>query len=251
MKTSNKIILATITSFVIFAFLPIFILRSSLGDTTSKIKEGNQKQIVENRYISDYEELLISDMFDIELQQADQYELKVEADSNLLSDIITEKDANTLRIHIRKGIRLKQLNTPKIYIKMPALNHLAFFGAGTLKIDQPFTSKDLKVVISGAATMNLNLQTTTLQTTMQGAGAIKLTGATQYFETSITGTGNLDAADFIAQNANINISGTGNASVNVIQTLDANISGTGNISYTGDPKQVNKHISGIGQINSK
>ena len=44
------------------------------------------------------------------------------------------------------------------------------------------------------------------------------------------------------------VSGSGNAAVNVTDHLTASVTGSGNITYTGNPAQVDQDSSGSGDI---
>ena len=63
-------------------------------------------------------------------------------------------------------------------------------------------------------------------------------------------TKDIDGKDLRSQNADIHISGAGNATVWVEEELDANISGAGSVDYFGKP-EVSKNVSGVGSVNGR
>jgi hypothetical protein len=63
----------------------------------------------------------------------------------------------------------------------------------------------------------------------------------------VTGSGDIKSQDFILQNANETITGSGNIYTQVLTSLEATISGSGNIYLRGNPS-VKKSISGSGKI---
>jgi hypothetical protein len=68
---------------------------------------------------------------------------------------------------------------------------------------------------------------------------------------SSTGAGNLDTSKVTAEKAKVDISGAAKVDVYASDQLDVTISGVGSVTYSGNPKTVNKHISGIGTVNPK
>jgi len=75
-----------------------------------------------------------------------------------------------------------------------------------------------------------------------------LTGASNQSSFSITGSGNIKAFDYLVQEVNCKIIGSGNIETLVINSLDANVVGSGDISYRGEPKSINRNITGSGKL---
>jgi hypothetical protein len=82
---------------------------------------------------------------------------------------------------------------------------------------------------------------------LSGAGNIAADGESESLQLQISGLGNFNGGDLQSQDAGIQISGAGSATVWVEDTLDASISGAGSIDYYGDPN-VNERISGVGSV---
>jgi hypothetical protein len=87
-------------------------------------------------------------------------------------------------------------------------------------------------------------------TTVSGAGNVKLAGAVETQEITLSGLGNYDAPDLESQAARVRISGAGGTSIWVHDRLDVVISGAGNVEYFGSP-EVSKDISGVGNVKSR
>lgn len=85
---------------------------------------------------------------------------------------------------------------------------------------------------------------------ISGVGKIKVNkGQQETFNIAISGDGNVDSFDLIADNCSIVISGTGNCNVFASKKLDITIAGVGKISYKGHP-DISQNISGSGNINN-
>lgn len=66
---------------------------------------------------------------------------------------------------------------------------------------------------------------------------------------TVSGSGKYRAADLPSESANVQISGSGDATLWVIEILDIVVSGSGNVDYYGAP-QVNQRVSGSGNVRS-
>jgi len=90
-----------------------------------------------------------------------------------------------------------------------------------------------------------------LDMTLYGSGDVKASGKTSEFVTSISGSVDLYAKDLQSKKVQISASGASEAVVYASKRLEVDISGVGDISYHGNPAEVIKEISGVGEIIEK
>jgi hypothetical protein len=64
----------------------------------------------------------------------------------------------------------------------------------------------------------------------------------------LSGASDIFAFDMIAENYDIDISGAGNAHLNVSKRIRAEISGAGSIKYKGSPTEIDQQVSGAGSV---
>jgi hypothetical protein len=83
---------------------------------------------------------------------------------------------------------------------------------------------------------------------MSGAGVIILAGDTEFQEAHISGAGGLMAKDLRSKECEIHLGGIGGADVYVTERLEASITGIGGIQYSGNPRLIEKQITGLGKI---
>jgi hypothetical protein len=152
--------------------------------------------------------------------------LELEADDNILPLIKTEvRDgilfvSNDQPYHSSKSVTLR--------IALPELNSVTNHGAGQIKIADA-NSSDLKIDSTGVA-------------------SIDAAGTAKSIQISSTGAGDIDTSKLRADKAKVEVSGAASVDVYASEQLDVNVSGAGNVSYSGNPKVVNKHVSGIGSV---
>src|SRR5262249_37320437 len=96
-----------------------------------------------------------------------------------------------------------------------------------------------------------NINNARLEMTLTGAVDLQSSGQTKLVEIRLAGAGNVDAKELHAETVTVNSSGAGSVSVYASEKLDANLTGVGNVEYYGNPKTVNRRISGVGSIQAK
>jgi hypothetical protein len=104
-------------------------------------------------------------------------------------------------------------------------------GAGEITI-QDAKSEDLKIESMGAA-------------------SIKAAGKVKSATISSSGAGDIDANRLQAEKARVTVAGAASVNVYATEQLDVTISGVGSVTYSGNPKSVNKNVSGFGSVKQK
>jgi len=155
--------------------------------------------------------------------------LAITSDSNLMPLITTTLSGNTLQIDQQQNLRPTRGIT--IIISSAALKEVELNGAVTLTAS--------------------NVQGGEFKLEANGASSIRAAGAVTNLEVSFSGASSLNAKGLSAQMANVSISGASSADVTATESLDVSISGAGAVTYGGNPKQVNKDISGAGSIKAR
>ena len=84
-----------------------------------------------------------------------------------------------------------------------------------------------------------------------GATKVSLAGRANRLIASLTGASRLNAETFQAEDVEISVTGAGKADVNATNSLRAAITGAGRVSYGGNPKSVEKKITGAGKISPR
>jgi len=96
---------------------------------------------------------------------------------------------------------------------------------------------DLAIEAHGNGEMKIdNLQAETLKATIGGRGDVWLAGAVPDVQLYVTALGDLIAEDLLITDLYIELSGAGNALVNVSGTIDGVVSGDGNLDVFGNPE---------------
>jgi hypothetical protein len=191
---------------------------------------GSGHLSVETRDVSDIDAVRFTSFGELSIQQGETEGLRLEAEDNVLPEIITEMQHGTLVIRYaeRNGqVRVRPTKSIRLVL----------------------TVKDLHAVtLSGAGDVNLEgLQTDRLEATLSGAGSLRAEGAARHLEVVLSGAGGFSGGDLQTETADVTLSGVGNAVVWTTERLNVTISGVGWVEYYGSP-QVTKNGGGLGSV---
>ncbi len=212
--------------------------------------QGSGKIEAETREVQDFLAVSINYPADVVIQQGKVESVKVEADDNLLPQLTTEVNDETLVIENKEeswSQRVDPTERVKITITVKDLREIEFSSAGSLRLDGLKTD-ELSVNLNGAGEMILNdLDVNKLESRLSGAGNIKANGTADELDLRISGVGSFEAPNLESMIASVRISGAGSATVRVEDDLTARVSGAGSVKYYGSPT-LHEDISGAGSV---
>jgi hypothetical protein len=103
--------------------------------------------------------------------------------------------------------------------------------------------------LSGAETMLLtNYDQDSLDLHLSGAAHIRGVGKAKHLDLEMSGAGDMDMAQLPVDDAKVDISGAGNATIDPRLSADLSISGAGHIGLLTKPATLHSRISGFGAI---
>lgn len=116
-------------------------------------------------------------------------------------------------------------------------------------ISSPIVVGKLSIIAAGSGDVHVpNLVfAERVDVNITGQGSVKLTGDCRMLTTRLGSTGSLDAGTMLAQTADVDLRGSGNAVVSVANKLYVNMYGSGSVFYRDSP-QVELVNSGKGQL---
>jgi Putative auto-transporter adhesin, head GIN domain len=190
---------------------------------------GNGHVVNDQRAVEEFAELHTSGgAFDIDWRSGAPA-LTIRTDENLLPYIEARKIGNQLelrtrrRVHSRHGIKVVVASSTRSGAKLS--------GASELKAP-------------GLAGDKFALQSS-------GIAEVTLDGAVDKLLVDMTGASDLKAKSLQARSVEISTTGAGSAQVAATELLRVAITGAGDITYFGNPKTVEKHVTGAGSIRHK
>ncbi|MBA3649671.1 MAG: DUF2807 domain-containing protein [Chitinophagales bacterium] len=245
--------------------LILLLLIASLISSCDKVViNGSGAVITESRNVTGYSYVSLGIDAVLYITQGSLYDLKIEAQQNILNEIETNVTGDQLSINTHQCI--KDYSPIRIYVTVPDIKGMKVTGTGSLYSTSIIKSESMSITLTGTGfistqdsiiTNNLDInlsgsgeinfigKATSTDASISGSGNITLSGESLSSDLSISGSGNIYAYDFPVDKCNVKITGSGNAEVNVFSSLTGSIIGSGNIFYKGNPF-VDVSISGSG-----
>jgi hypothetical protein len=233
--------------FFIFSFAIVLLLPSCREIFGKKIK-GNGNITRQSRSISGFSGVSVSGNIDIYLNSDSAKGVQVETDENLAEYIITRVEGDMLYIDYKSGINPRPTKTVNVYVTAPAFKKLKASGACDINSQGKITAADeIKITLSGSSDAKLELNSPKVEADLSGACTVELKGETKELIVKGTGSSDIKCYDLMTENANIRISGAGEAEVNASVKLDVKVTGAGSVKYKGNPN-VSQSVTGSGSV---
>lgn len=191
----------------------------------------------------------------LHLTQGPEPGVEVEGDPDVLAKVHARVSGNTLILEIGEnwlerltsGVMLIANRPLHYHVTAPAFDRIAVSGKGEVDAAE-LRGPHLELVASGLADMRLDgLEVDTLQAQISGRGTFDLKGQAGELSLRVSGSGEVQGGALACQEAEVRVSGQGNATLRVAKRLDVRISGIGHVRYHGDPV-VTRAISGAGEV---
>lgn len=233
----------TIQLLIVSSVLLLFSATSCIDDL---IIEGNGIKASEARITHHFSKVKSEGAFDVHISPGAEYDILIEAESNLIPYIETDVNGNTLRIHTQ-GLRNLQNQLPmKIFITTPYIEDITQSGSGIITTGY-FEGEHFDITVSGSGIIETAIDANSVDGIVSGSGSVFISGLAVNANMMVSGSGKIDAWDMSLRNCEATISGSGSMWVNAQRYLRANISGSGNVFYNGSPS-IELHISGSGNV---
>lgn len=175
---------------------------------------GTGKLVTEEKPFSDFTIVDVEDGFEVKITQSSSFSVSITADDNVIDDIQVSKRGETLNIGLAPD--LYGSLTLRAEITMPDLYELQFSG-GTHGTARGFSSSHSLVL------------------DLSGGSRIELEGAANDLFIDASGGSHLALSDFSVNDANVELSGGSDATINLDGRLDYDLSGGSRLYYIGEP----------------
>lgn len=233
---------------IYFPVIAVLMFIIACNGPFSRTVDGDGNITTESRNIGNAHKIECRGHFNVELTQGSSSSMKITADANLLPLIITDNENGKLIIKTKDNVNLHSDNKIKIEITTDRLDGFSLAGSGDINGTNKFTgSNEMEFEMAGAGSMHFELNSPKVKSSIAGTGDIYLSGETEDAEVNIAGAGNYHAENLKSENSEIDIAGTGDATLFADKKLDINIAGVGNVYYTGNPT-ITQKIAGSGKI---
>jgi hypothetical protein len=276
-----------------FGFGPAFLFLSACGLVPGNALRGSGRVESESREVSGFDEIEVCCGMQLILSQGQSESLVIEADDNILPEIISEVTGRKLSVRYDDStgtVNIRPTRPVRVTVSAVEIRGVTLSGGGSLEAG-PFESDQVSVDLSGGSQAEIQaLRSSRLEVGISGGGrfsaqelqvnelSLDLSGGSnvsiralqgELLELEATGGGNVEVAgsvtgqsislsggveyqggDLESQEADLGMTGGGQATIWANETLDADLSGGAQVSYYGSP-QVTQRLSGGSQLESR
>lgn len=231
--------------FISFHFLAIilFVITSCKGSGSIN---GSGKQISEIREVQTFSDIEIHGAMKVVLKQDFNQQVSVSADDNVQQYIEVKVNNETLKIEMDD--KVGDSGPITVYLNAKDFKGIKASGAVDITSDGNLKVQDFLLDLSGSSKVNLNLNAANLITKSSGSSDIKLAGQASSHDVDMSGSGSIEALDFIAGKYHIESSGSNKLRINVLNELSVNSSGSSDVEYRGNPATVKNDNSGSSRV---
>jgi len=208
---------------------------------------GSGNVVEESFELVDFEAVEIMGGGNLYVTQGEEFSVEIEAEDNILENLVVEIDGDELEIGPKKGVYLRNTKPINVRVTMPNVNGLTVTGSGKIIGTEKLVGENVKLVITGSGEIELEIDADELNSKIVGSGDITLVGRADNHVSFIAGSGDVKAFDLETETTEIRISGSGDAEVFASETLDVIINGSGDVSYRGGGV-VTQKVNGSGTV---
>jgi hypothetical protein len=219
-------------------------------------------------YFKDFDSIEISNSFQFEIKDSDSYSIIITCRENIVPYLDVYKSGRQLTVSLKPGFHTKgDLNAE---IGLPNLNSLAVSGDSKGSARGFGSSNDLKLNVSGASQLDVDMEAGDTVIELSGVSKIKgyldaqktkirisgvstceLEGASGNSDLDVSGASTASLEDFQLEDVNIKVSGASTAIINTDGILNLDISGASTLEYYGNPTLSKVSVTGASKIKSK
>lgn len=240
-----------LATLIVAAILAVALLIPGLSAGCEGISvTGSGNLTTETFNFSDFTRVEAQSGFQIEVTQSSAFSIEVTADDNIHQFIEVEKSGETLSIRLR-GNRFYHSVTLEAKITMPELYKIELSGGSQASITGFSSSHDFEADMSGGSQLSGDITAGDAEFELSGGSQVTLEGEADDLVIDASGGSHLDLEDFPVDNATIQLSGGGRATINVSGTLDVDLSGGSRVIYVGEPTDINIEASGDSTVSKK
>jgi hypothetical protein len=207
---------------------------------------GSGKRISEQRKVNDFKKIDISGDFKIHLKQDSSLGITVSGDDNLLKYVSTSVEGDKLIIKNKK--RTCDADSIVVNIGVRNLVEIKSSGASDIQSTGKLNTGDLRVDVSGASKVELDVNAANFSVNSSGVLKLDLVGQAATAKIESSGVNKVNAFNFVVGEYTITASGVSKCYINVLKTLNVHSSGASEIEYKGSPATINNDKSGASKI---
>jgi len=206
-------------------------------------KRGNGVVVEEARSVTgDFTAVSASEGLDVYVTQGDEYDIRVEADENVIDLIGTDIRDVKLKIHAIENIGRA---TKNVYVTLPEITALSASSGSDLETRGTIASRNIRLDASSGADLKAAVEADEVEADCSSGADIRVSGRTNLFYADASSGSDIKAGDLQAKICHANASSGADIRVYATESLTADASSGADIHYSGEASvQTKKSASG-------
>ncbi|SEF54130.1 Putative auto-transporter adhesin, head GIN domain [Halpernia humi] len=240
---------------------------ADISDLFSKSKTISGTGEIQNKTFNlDFDGIKVSSGIHAEVLKSDVEKVVVSAPSDLLNEVLVEKNGNQINIHFKPNLNIRNASSVKATIYAKDFSKLIASSSGNIIVKDKFTQDKVEVAASSSGNIKGDLEANdfTLQVSSSGnfsgkiwavnfngdvssSGDATVTGSATNSTIEVSSSGNFYGKDFSTKTADLATSSSGDIYIKVSDKLNASTSSSGDIYVT---KSGNLQVQSIKESSS-
>lgn len=235
--------MTTLAKITIALLMALFLSSCAFDLNFGEGKKGNGEVTTDQREITEeFTEISASEGLDVYVTQADDFEITVEADENIIELIGTDIANGKLKIHAIENIGRA---TKKIHVSLPDITSLESSSGADLLVQNAVKVDKISLDASSGSDLEIELTADEVTADTSSGADIKISGEANLLYANASSGSDIKARDLRVNTCHADASSGADISVNVTESLVADASSGADISYTGEASvQKTKSVSG-------
>ncbi len=208
--------------------------------------EGSGEPVTREIPVAMINAIVVEGSTDVTVVRGDTQRVEITGQPGLIDLIKTKVDNGVWEIRTTKCYSTDRAFSVRLTV--PMLNSVVVEGSGNVSSEEVFNTGKTHLAIKGSGSIAIDtLHEGLLEVVMDGSGSVSVNGTCRELEYTSNGSGDLHALGLAANEADIELKGSGSAELTAISALNAEISGSGSLRYKGKP-EVSSSINGSGSV---
>ncbi|MBT8234631.1 MAG: DUF2807 domain-containing protein [Bacteroidia bacterium] len=235
--------MTTLARIIIGLSLALFVSSCAFDMSFGDGKKGNGEIAEDQREVSEeFSVISAQEGLDVYVTQANDFDILVEADENVIDLIGTDIKDGRLRIHTYENIGRA---TKKIYVSLPQVTGLHTSSGADLITKTTIETDKIELSASSGSDLQVMLEADEVDADCSSGADIKISGNANLFYVEASSGSDIKAREFEVKTCVADASSGADIKINVSENLTAEASSGADISYTGEANvKTKKSVSG-------
>ena len=238
--------MTTIIKYLVVIILTFLLSSCQFSTNFSSGVKGNGNVETVERPINDFNQIKVSRGLDVYLTQADEIELRVQADENLHDIIMTKVENNILHIYADENIGTSSAR--KVLVNFINVNKISSTSGAEIFSTNTFKIEDIELKSTSGSQMEIDITANVIECNTTSGSQIKLSGTANKLYADATSGSSIKADNLQALVSDVKATSGASIRVNASEELIAKATSGAGIKYEGNPEKITKNSGVSGSI---